>query len=206
MDVRYVRSEDLKTYEKGSVLTMSEFANFVEYCVEKKVEGTYRLKRILLVLIAIALPIVILLMSIFITNLRFLVPPFAVILGLFVLVYMYVSRFVHIEYEYRIEQGEFQMDIVYGQRQKKKVDYVRVKKMEVIRPLDKEHEAEVDACDCVYDCCISRKHPTPDIYYCIYQDEKKGKCAMIFEATRKTMEIMKFYNSSALTIKEDLRH
>ena len=185
---------------------MSEFANFVEYCIEKKVEGTYRLKRILLVMGAVVLPVIVLLLCVFITNLHGLIPAFAVIVTLFIIGYWYFSRFTHIEYEYRILQGEFQMDIIYGQRQRKRLLDVRIRDMTVIRPYEESRHDEVYGCDKVTNYAISVKHPTPDLYYFIHKDESGRSEAVFFEATRKTLEIMKFYNHAVLTIKEDLRH
>ncbi len=186
---------------------MSEFANYVEYCVEKRPEGSYRTKRILLlvgcILVALAIiPVVTFseLGKLFLT----MVPLWMVLVGIF---YWFVSRFVNIEYEYKILQGEFQMDIIYGQRQRKQVRAVRIKEMTKIHPyVEAENKDEVFSCVRVDNCAISLAKPTPDIYFFTYKNEAGENCAMLFEATKKTLEIMKFYNRSVLTEKDDLRH
>ncbi|MCQ2431252.1 MAG: hypothetical protein MJ175_01475 [Clostridia bacterium] len=185
---------------------MSEFANYMEYCVEKKSEGSYRTKRILLRVVCIIAALAIIPIVTWSVAGKLFVTFVPVWMGLMGILYWFLSRFVNIEYEYRIVQGEFQMDIIYGQRQRKQLVATRIRAMEVIRPLDDDHIQDVENCTRIIDCSISRKHPPPAIYYLIYTDENRNRVAVIFEATRKAMEIMKFYNSSALVVKPDLRH
>jgi len=97
------------------------------------------------------------------------------------------------------------MDIVYGQRKRKELMSALVRDMKVIRPYDEQGKQDVAACEKVYDCSISQKKPSPDVYYFIFDDEGVST-GVIFEATNKTMQVMKFYNAAALTIKPDLRH
>lgn len=183
----------------------NEFGNYVEYCIEKRSEGAYRHKRILLRTLCIFAAIIIIPIVTYSTAGKLLITFVPVWMGLCGIAYWYLSRFVNIEYEYRIVQGEFQMDVIYGQRQRKELITVRIRDMEIIHPYDEAAKNAVAACDIVYDCSISQKHPTPDIYYFLYQENGK-KAAVIFEATRKTLDIMKFYNASVLTKKDDLRH
>ena len=126
-------------------------------------------------------------------------------MGLCGIAYWFLSRFVNIEYEYRIIQGEFQMDIIYGQRQRKELMSCRVRDMEIIHPLDDAGKAALASCSHVDDCSISQKKPTPDVYYFTYTENGK-KYGLVFEATKKTLDIMKFYNASALTFSDTLRH
>lgn len=184
---------------------MSEFANFVEYCVEKRAEGAYLQKRIWLVIGCVVLGAAIIPAVTWIPGARLLIAFVPVWMGLCGILYWFLSRFTHIEYEYRIVQGEFQMDIIYGQRQRKQLAAVRIRDMTAIRPYEESRHDEVFGCEKVLDCSISMKKPTPDIYYLTYSQNGRS-CAILFEATRKTMEIMKFYNHSVLTVKEDLRH
>lgn len=185
---------------------MSEFANFMEYCIEKHPEGAYLRNRILLRIGCILVGLAILPVVTFSLAGKFFIAFVPVWMGLVGILYWYLSRFVNIEYEYRLMSGEFQMDVIYGQRQRRTLFTVRIRDMEVIRPYDEAHRAETEACDRVENCAISLKKPTPDIYYFIYTDPSGKRCAVLFEATRKAMEIMKFYNRAALTVKEDLRH
>ena len=194
-----------KRINAGQHNANNEFGNYVEYCVEKRPEGNYRRNRILLVLACVLvgfsiIPIVT--YSVMGKALIYLVP---VWMGCCGIAYWYLSRFVNIEYEYRVIQGEFQMDIIYGQRQRKELMSCRVRDMEIIHPLDEEGRKALALCDHVDECSISRKQPTPDIYYFTYTENGK-KYGLIFEATKKTLDIMKFYNASVLTHNLNLRH
>ena len=195
-----------KRLHPGTHDANNESSNFTEYTVEKRVEGTYRRNRILFNLAFIILAI-----SIFpLVTVEgigrmfiFFVP---VWLGTICLpFYKFFSRYVNIEYSYCVIRGEFQMDIVYGQRKRKEVMSALVRDMKVIRPYDEQGKQDVAACEKVYDCSISQKKPSPDVYYFIFDDEGVST-GVIFEATNKTMQVMKFYNAAALTIKPDLRH
>ncbi len=183
----------------------NEFGNYVEYCIEKRSEGTYKRNRFLLLLICILVALAIIPVVTYSEAGKLFITFVPVWMALCGIAYWFLSRFVNIEYEYRIVQGEFQMDIIYGQRQRKEVMEVRVREMEVIRPFDEAAKAAIADCAQVYDCSVSRKKPTPDVYYFTYQEMGQKK-AVIFEATKKTLDIMKFYNAQALVYKDDLRH
>ncbi|MBQ8577453.1 MAG: hypothetical protein IJ449_05745 [Clostridia bacterium] len=183
----------------------NEFGNYVEYCIEKRSEGAYRRNRILLRVLCVLIAIAIIPVVTYSTTGKLLITFVPIWMGLCGVAYWFLSRFVNIEYEYRIVQGEFQMDVIYGQRQRKALMEVRVREMQKIHPLDDAGRAEVAECAKVLDCSISQKKPTPDVYYFTYQDNGE-KCAVLFEATKKTLDIMKFYNASVLTVKTDLRH
>ena len=194
-----------KRINNGSHNASNEFGNYVEYCVEKRPEGAYRRNRILLVLVCVLVAVAIIPIVTYSHVGKALITFVPIWMGLCGIVYWFLSRFVNIEYEYRVIQGEFQMDIVYGQRQRKELMSCRVRDMEVIRPYDEEGKAAVAACAHVDDCSISAKKPTPDVYYFIYTEDGK-KYATIFEATKKTLDVMKFYNAAALTYSDNLRH
>ncbi len=183
----------------------NEFGNYVEYCIEKRSEGAYRRKRILLLLACILAAVGIFPFVTYSEAGKLFITFVPVWMGICGIAYWFLSRFVNLEYEYRIVQGEFQMDVIYGQRQRKEVMEVRVREMDIIRPYDEEGKAAIADCAHVYDCSVSQKKPTPDVYCFTYQENGQKK-AVIFEATKKTLDIMKFYNASSLVYKDDLRH
>ncbi len=183
----------------------NEFGNYVEYCVEKRSEGAYRRKRILLVVICVLVAVSIIPVVTYSVAGKLFITFVPVWMALCGIAYWFLSRFVNIEYEYRIIQGEFQMDIIYGQRQRRELMSCRVRDMEIIHPLDEEGKTALAACDHVDDCAISQKQPTPDVYYFTYTENGK-KYGVVFEATKKTLDIMKFYNASVLTHSTTLRH
>lgn len=178
---------------------MGEFTNYVEYCVRKRPEGAYLQKRIWLIVGCVLLGLAILPAVIWSAAGKLYVTFVPVWMGLSGIVYWFLSRFTDIEYEYRIVQGEFQMDIIYGQRQRKQLAVVRIRDMTEIRPWEESRRAAVYGCERVLDCSISEKQPTPMRYYFLYQDENGRSSALLFEATEEALEIMKFYNRSVLT-------
>ena len=99
----------------------NEFGNYVEYCVEKRPEGSYRRNRVLLVVICVLVAISIIPIVTWSTAGKLFITFVPVWMGLCGIAYWYLSRFVNIEYEYRVIQGEFQMDIIYGQRQRREL-------------------------------------------------------------------------------------
>ncbi len=183
----------------------NEFGNYVEYCIEKRSEGTYKRNRFLLRLACVLVAIGIFPFVTYSTAGKLFITFVPVWMGLCGIAYWYLSRFVNIEYEYRIVQGEFQMDAIYGQRQRKELMEVRVREMDIIRPFDDTAKTAIADCTQVLDCSVSQKKPTPDVYCFTYQ-ENGQKRAVIFEATKKTLDIMKFYNASALVYSDTLRH
>ena len=175
-------------------------SNFVEYLVPMKNNSSLLMKKLGIVALLIALSLV---GAVFILS---FVPMLMVVyLGLVGILGWYLWQFVSIEFEYSIAMGEIDMDIIYGQRQRKELMSCRVRDMEIIHPLDDSGKKTLADCDHVDDCSISRKKPTPDVYYFTYSENGK-KYGMIFEATKKTLDIMKFYNASALTYSNTLRH
>ncbi|MBO5649364.1 MAG: hypothetical protein J6S76_05570 [Clostridia bacterium] len=194
-----------KRINNGPHNESNEFGNYVEYCVEKRPEGAYRRNRILLLLACILVAVAIIPIVTYSSAGKALITFVPIWMALCGIGYWFLSRFVNIEYEYRVIQGEFQMDIVYGQRQRKEVMSCRVRDMEIVHPYDEEGKAAVAACNVVYDCSISQKKPTPDVYYLTYTEEGK-KYAVIFEATKKALDVMKFYNKHNITFSETLRH
>ncbi|MBO4229479.1 MAG: hypothetical protein J5938_03910 [Clostridia bacterium] len=185
---------------------MSASVNFAEYHYEKRKEGPYKIRlivgRALCILVGL-LPI--LLPAINVAKFGILLIPAMVIFGFMLYFQIFVGKLLSIEYSYTVDTGIFKMDQVNGRGKHKELLSVRVRDMSIIAPYTDDKKAELDACEKVYDCSISMTHPTPDIYYCIF-DLNGTKTACVFEATNKVVSVMKFYNADNLIIKKDLRY
>lgn len=168
-------------------------SGYAEYMVSKKVEGKYRLCRILMVLLYLAVAAVICVIFLnVIPYLIALVPIFIWILWRFT--WLYVSQ----SYCYVVDGSYFTVTTVYGER--KEADYVRIKLSDatMIAPLDDEyrHYCHADAGAVLYNAVSSFN--APDIYFIIAKDASDKKCVVFFEGTEHVLKAMKYYNSKAV--------
>ena len=177
-------------------------SNYVEYLVPMKNNKSLLLKKAGIILLAIALSVA---GASFILSTPF-VPIMVIYLVLVGILTWYLWQFVSIEFEYSIVMGEMEMDIIYGQRHRKKLACAKIKDMTIIAPYAKEYEQQMSASDINKTIFAAGDIKSPDTYFCIYNDEKNGKTLLFFEATRKTLDIMKFYNSSATVISDRVTH
>ncbi len=180
---------------------MNEFANYFEYCVQAKPEGTLRIKRALLISAYVLFPIV------FFALLCMLK---LYVLGCFTVLFtaiicFYTWRYVQIEYEYTIVKGEMTFARIYGRRSRKNFLSVRIQDMSLIAPYRDEYKRRADAVQEKHFAVSSMR--SPDIYVGLYTNEKSKKTAAVFfEATEKMVRIAKFYNGAATVVSNSLSH
>lgn len=183
--------------------TANEMVNFEEFVVEKKVEGMYRFKRVLMILAHVILPVAFII-ALFPLNLG--------VIGLFVFVPLYYAwalrkfvipltwRYVNIQYEYVIRSGDLVVNTLYVSDIKKRAQMFKqqISQMDVIAPYNGEYKAAADASDIDkrYIACAFLEHP--DNYYCIWKDKDGKKCVCIFQATNNAVKIMKFHNRNTV--------
>lgn len=180
---------------------MNEFANYFEYCVEAKNEGSLKLKRTFLIALYILFPLV------FFTLLCYLK---LFVLGCFIvlftaIIWFFTWRYVQIEYEYRVVKGEMTFAKIYGRKSRREFLEVRLQDMSLVAPYKDEYKNRADACEIKHYAVSSMS--SPDIYVGLYTDEKtKKSAAVFFEATSKFVKLAKFYNSSATVADATLRY
>lgn len=177
-------------------------SNFVEYIVPMKNNASLLLKKTAIIMLAVVLSVG---GAVFILNSP-LVPIMVVYLVLVGILTWYLWQFVSIEFEYAIVMGEIEMDIIYGQRRRRRIAAAKIKDMTLIAPYGSEYEREINASDINKRIFAASSLESPDTYFCIYNDEKNGKTILIFEATKKTLNVMKFYNSKATVVSERVTH
>ncbi len=180
---------------------MNEYANYFEYCVEAKSEGTLRVKRILLILAYILVPVA------FFTLLCFLK---LYVLGCFIVLFtailcFFTWRYVQIEYEYIVVKGEMSFSKIFGRQSRREFLKVRIQDMSLLAPYKDEYKARADAAEKKYFAVSSMK--SPDIYVGIFKEGKSRENSVIFfEATSKFVKLAKFYNSAVTVDNPELRY
>ncbi|MBE6689514.1 MAG: hypothetical protein E7588_09645 [Ruminococcaceae bacterium] len=176
--------------------------NYVEYIVPMKNNSSLLLKKAGILALIAVLSVV---GALFILNSPFL-PVMVIYLVLVGILGWFLWQFVSIEFEYCIAMGEMDMDIIYGQRRRHRIASAKIKDMTIIAPYGEEYMNQINASDINKRIFAASDINSPDTYFCIYNDEKNGKTILIFEATVKTLGIMKFYNSKATVVSDRVTH
>lgn len=118
--------------------------NIADFTVKKKVEGSYLLKRILYLVIFIAVILGIIIGGVAL-NLGFLVAVFggvSILLGW--IVWYFTHRYLEIEYSYAIENGELIATEIYGQKSDKLLLRIKMNQVDGVAPYDGEYKAAAD--------------------------------------------------------------
>ncbi len=184
---KYVRSADMGD---------NAASTFVNYGVKKKAEGKYGLARILMIAAYVVFAAG---FFTFFATMNIL-PVIALLPVLTWILTFFTWRFVSIEYEYYILDGEFKLIEVYGAKSMRELCRVRISAMEEIAPL-RDGNRRIDAIpeeNRIYGVSTMK---SSDIYYAIFKDEKDTKCAVFFEATEKTLKVLKYYKSDIEIVK-----
>jgi len=117
----------------------------------------------------------------------------------------FLMRFTQIEYEYSLISGEFAVSAIYDNRQRKTLVTAKIKDMLAVFPYENsERYLDNSIQKILYYCSDLDFDNTKnkDLYVCIINDKKYGKCAVVFNVTRKFVQIMKFYNSQNVVVKD----
>ena len=176
--------------------------NFAEHRVTKKVEGSYKTKRILFRIGQAAfmlLPIIIGLALPMLSFLFWLTPVF-VLLGL-KLGNVLFKRWLDIEYEYAIVAGELRADAIYGNFRRVPITSARFRDMTAIAPVnDASAKAVIKATDYAhrYEPVSTITHP--NAHYGVYNNEAGEKCVIFFEVNEKMVEQIKRFNPTAKVV------
>ncbi len=187
----------LEKYVRSADMGDNAASTFVNYGVKKKPEGKYRLSRILMITgyIVFALAFFVFFATMNILPIIALLPVLTWILVFF------TWRFVSIEYEYYILDGEFRLTQVYGSKNMRELCRVRISAMDSVAPYRGENKAKADAFDEKDRICGVSSMDNPDIYYAVFKDESGASRAVFFEATEKTLKVIKYYKSDVEVVK-----
>lgn len=156
---------------------------FVNYGVAKKKEGKYRLCRVLM-LFAYALFVIGFAGFFIYMN---ILPIIAITPILTYILVLATWRFVSIEYEYCILDGEFRMLKLYGLKSMRALCRVRVSSMKTVAPYSGEYKPAADALKSANRIEAVSSMKAADIYFATFDDDGE-EYAVFFEATEKNTQ------------------
>jgi len=174
--------------------------NFAENRVTKKVEGSYKTKRLLFRVGQFAFMLLPIVVGLSVFQLLLWMTPVFVLLGI-KLGNVLFKRWLDIEYEYAIVAGELRVDTIYGNFRRVPMTTVRFRDMSKIAPMsDDSAKADTEASDIVnrYDPVSTMSHP--NVHYGLYTDEKGDKSVIFFEVNEKMVEQIKRFNPAAKVV------
>ena len=172
------------SYKKAS----SDYAfNYTEYLVRKEPD-----KKILGIRIAIiAFAVLLFALTVYLMFGPIKIPQIAVIaVVLIVYVAMMMWSFTNIEYEYLIVSGIMSMDKITGGKRRRQMVEFKVASAESVLPLK---NAKLDGIDTIK---ALSSLDAEDAYCIIFKDEGGDKRALLFNATEKALDMLKYYNRS----------
>ncbi len=169
--------------------------NFAENRVTKKVEGSYKTKRLLFRVGQIIFMLVPIVLGLAVLPLFLWLTPVFVLLGIRLGNVMF-KRYLDIEYEYAIVAGELRVDTIYGNFRRVPMTVVRFKDMSEIAPLSTKPEmANATNFKVVYAPVSTMSHP--NVHYGVYNAENGDSAIIFFEINEKMVEQIKRFNSLA---------
>ncbi len=209
-----MKNEDLRRKaKKGQLITsaLGRFSNATstdgdtsfkkdntgDFTVKKKVEGSYRLHRMLYLVIFFA--IMVILCVILATKISPFVIALVPLFGW--IVWFFTHRYVDIQYSYAIEDGEFIAVEIYGEKEDKLL--LRTKMPNVLKtaPYEGEFKREVDSLQADERIEVVGSMSDSNIYCSIYRTENGGKGLFFFNPAEKTLRAFRYYNSDNTIIK-----
>jgi hypothetical protein len=164
--------------------------------VKKKVEGKYKLMRILylvvFLVVMVALCAALMQISPFVIA---LVPLFGW------MIWFFTHRYVDICYSYAIEEGELIATEIYGEKSDKLL--LRTKMPNVLRtvPYNGKYKEEIDALGNLPRLELVGSMSDSDIYCSIYKKEDGSKALFFFNGNEKTLRAFRYYNSENTIVK-----
>ena len=170
---------------------MSEFNTF-EFVVDERPEGSRKLKKILGRITVIAVPIIIAIILLLVK-----LYPLAVIPLAFLGVVLYFWKLFNVEWEYSMTSGVMTFSRINGGMKRKKLVEFTIRDAKEIAPRTPESDAKL-AGRGVEKVYMFASHSTaPDQYYALVDMDGKT-CVVYFEATEKTLKILRYYNPATV--------
>ncbi len=162
-----------------------------EYVVTKKVEGSYKTKRILIIVayITYILALVAVCSIIRIPQLIALAP-----VTMWMIAYFSWPYF-SIEYEYVLMEGQITFSEILGGRKRRERFSLRISSLDAIMPYKSENDKDLLAYGAEKEyIALSSEKNAVDPYFALFKDDSGKKCVFFFEATNRSLRILKYYN------------
>lgn len=165
--------------------------NFVEHIVPYEEKKKTLPKKAAIVGLAIFLFLLIFVLASTVFQMFAALVPVLYILVAFLIWYLW--RFVSIEFEYTILQGEISFDIVYGRRQRKQFYSTPISRIEKIGTVE-EMQPRLAGAREVF-CASTRSNPNTRV--ALVREEGGGTVALYFEITQKAEKVLRFHSARA---------
>ena len=177
---------------------MENNANNIEFTVKRKTDAELFLRKLLVIFVPIIVSIIIM---IILSNIVFYL--LIIFFMLDIICIWHFMRYTRLEYEYSLISGDLSIAVIYDNKSRKDIVTVKVSEMSVIAPYEEKYIQQYLTPNVIkktydYHTDAERK----DYYFCTYDDKVNGRTAIIFNTNEKMIKIMKFYNSSAVIMKE----
>lgn len=172
------------------------YSESYEYVVDKKVEGSFLLRRILMIALYAVYVLAFFIVGV-ITRLG--VPMLALIpITLWILIWL-TWPYCRIEYEYALFDGNLSFSAIYGGRRRREQFSMRISTAEGVAPIGEKYDHLVVEFEPtkVYNGLSSDKD-AKDAYFLLFEDEDGERCVFYFEATARMLRILKYYNAGTV--------
>lgn len=171
------------------------FENSYEYIIKKKAEGELLFKRISAV-VGYVVFFLVLTASVLALLPSLLIPALLLISCLTALLIFITWRFLCIEYEILIANGDIVITRLYGKGSRKMIFSSPISSLSEIGEYDDKAYDEISKLSLQKNhICISSLS-APDVYYALFEDED-GKGIIYFDAPARAVELLKKYNAGA---------
>ena len=173
---------------------MSDFNTF-EFVVDERPEGKRKLIKFLGRFALLAF------IGAFVAFTFIIRMPMLAILPLCLLgLVLYFWKIFNCELEYSITSGIMTFSRIYGGMKRKKVLELFIKDMREIAPRTPESEVKLSARGIAKTYSFSSHSTADDQYYALFQ-EGEDLCVVYFEATEKTLKLLRYYNPITVVTK-----
>ena len=113
---------------------------------------------------------------------------------------LYFWKIFNCELEYSIVSGQMTFSRIYGGMKRKKILEVTIKDFREIAPRAPEVDAKLKACG-VSKIYMFASHSTAEDQYYATFEENGQLCVVYFEATEKTLKLLRYYNPVTVVTK-----
>jgi hypothetical protein len=115
-------------------------------------------------------------------------------------VVLYFWKIFNCELEYSMTSGIMTFSRIYGGMKRKKVLELVIKDFRACAPRTAESDADLKARGVAKTYSFSSHSTAPDQYYATFEQDGQ-LCAVYFEATEKTLKILRYYNPVTVVTK-----
>ncbi|MBR2634435.1 MAG: hypothetical protein IKD31_02520 [Clostridia bacterium] len=169
--------------------------NFVEHIVPLKETRLVLPKKLMLIGFALLLVVLVFIASFSFLQILTALVPVALILVAFVVWYLW--RFVSVEFEYTVMQGEISFEAIYGRRQRKKVYSTPLSRVEKFARVENGRVPEADRARAAKEVFCASAMKNPNTWYALVKEENGETTLLLLELTEKAEKTLRFFNNRA---------